>query len=225
MRRYLLTAMLPLLLPLTAAAQGLADYDYENLSFRGVGFDYGRIWPSKVDVTPLYSVRLDLGYLGPGVRIAPTISYWSSTLRRAELDRLADRLEALPALRQQGVQLDADDLGKVDWSDVALGFDAQFVWTAPLGLLPFVGANVSLHALNGRGDAIEETFIEDLLDSTAAGGALFAGVEYPVFQRLRLYGEARFTMLSDISYPGVRVGAAIMLPAAQGGAGQTGGRE
>jgi hypothetical protein len=85
------------------------------------------------------------------------------------------------------------------------------------------GRNVGLHALNGRGDAIADTFIEDLLDSTAAGLALLGGAEYELAPRLRVYGELRYTLLSDVRYPGIRLGAALMLPGARGGE-QTGGK-
>jgi hypothetical protein len=30
--------------------------------------------------------------------------------------------------------------------------------------------------------------------------------------RLRIYGEARYTLVSDVRYPGIRLGAALMLP-------------
>ena len=210
-RRFLLGALLALV-PTAARAQDLADYDYENLSFRGIGFDYGYIWPTKVRATDLYSLRIDLGYLGPGLRLMPTLSYWSSQFRRSELERLASQLEQLPVLQEQGVDISADDLGAVDWSDLSIGLDAQMVWTAPMQLLTFVGVNLAVHALNGRGDAIAGTFIEDLLDSTTAGVALLAGLEYEVASQLRVYGEARYTLVSDVRYPGVRVGAAFMLP-------------
>jgi opacity protein-like surface antigen len=206
-------AVLALLLPSAAAGQGLADYDYENLAFRGVGLDWGYIWPSKVDATQTYSMRIDLGYLGPAVRIAPTISFWSSSLKRSELDRLADRLSQLPPIDNAGVIITADDLGQVDWSNLTLGVDAHFVWTAPLDIITYLGAGLGLHALNGRGETIDDTFVEDLLDSTTAGAALMGGIEFQPTSRLRLYGEARYTLASDIRYPGVRVGAALMLPA------------
>ena len=225
MLRRVLSALALLLAPVAAGAQGLADYDYENLSFRGIGFDYGRIWPTKVNATSHYSVRLDLGFLGPGVRIAPTITYWTSELKRSELDRLASQLEQIPALQAQGVDISADDLGTVEWSDLALALDAHMVWTAPLGLLTFVGASVGVHALNGRGDVIADTFVEDLLDSTTAGVAVMAGVEYPLYSRLRVYGEARYTVLSDVRYPGIRIGAALMLPSAERAATSTGGND
>lgn len=208
----LLPAVAILLSAPATHAQELADYDYENLAFRGIGVDYGYIWPSKVEATPMYSLRLDLGFLGPAVRIVPGISYWSSEFRTAELDRLADRLNRLPPLQAQGVQITAADLGTVEWSDLSISVDAHIVWTAPLDLITFIGLGASLHALNGSGDAIRDTFVEDLLDSTTAGAALIGGVEYQVIDRLRLYGEARYTLVSDVRYPGIRIGAALMLP-------------
>ena len=207
----LLTTLL-LCAPALAGAQTLADYDYENLAFRGVGADYGYIWPSKVRAAPTYTVRLDLGYLGPGVRIAPSISFWSSEMRATELDRLAGQINRLPPLRDNGIELQPDDLGTITWSNLSIALDAHMVWTAPMGLLTYVGAGAGLHALNGHGDFIENTFVEDLLDSTSAGIAVMGGLEYQVMPRLRIYGEARYTLVTDIRYPGLRLGASLMLP-------------
>jgi opacity protein-like surface antigen len=221
--RLLATACVMLLMPTAARAQSLADYDYENLTFRGIGFDVGYIWPDRVEPTQMWSLRLDLGYLGPGVRIAPTLSMWSSRLRQVEIDRLADRLSALPALQERGVVLTGADLGDIDWSDFVLGLDAHAVWTAPLDIVTFVGAGLGLHALNGRGDAIDGTFVEGLLDSVTAGFAVLAGVELQPLPLLRVYGEARYTFVSDVRYPGLRIGAALMLPQ-RGAPIQEGGR-
>jgi hypothetical protein len=204
--------MLLLCAPAVAGAQTLADYDYENLSFRGFGFDYGYIWPSKVRSAPVYSVRLDLGFLGPGVRIAPSLSYWSSDMRTTELDRLADQINRLPPLRDQNVQITAADLGDVTWSDLTISVDAHLLWTTPLGLITYIGAGGALHALNGHGSFIENTFVEDLLDSTSAGVAVMAGIELQPLPRLRFYGEARYNLVTDIRYPGLRLGGSLMLP-------------
>jgi hypothetical protein len=198
--------------PSAASGQGLADYDYENLTFRGIGFDYGYIWPNKVMPTPMWSVRLDLGYLGPAVRLVPTLSYWSSRFRAVELDRLADRLSQLPALSREGIVLTGPDLGDIHWSDLSMSVDAHVVWTAPLDVITFVGAGLSLHALNGRGDAVDGTFVEDLLDSTSPGAALLAGMEVQLLPRLRAYGELRYTLVSDVRHAGIRIGGALMLP-------------
>lgn len=193
-------------------AQTLADYDYENLTFRGIGADYGYIWPTKVESTDHYSIRLDLGFLGPALRISSSVSYWSSSLKVQELQRLADRLEQLPALQAQGVDLTASDLGRVSWSDLAVSVDANMMWTVPLDIITYLGGGIGLHALNGRGSSIEDTFVEDLLDSTSPSIALSAGAEYQIIERLRIYAEGRYTLLSDIRYPGVRAGLSIMLP-------------
>ena len=208
----LLLLLLLLLGASGAHGQELADYDYENLTFRGIGLDYGYIWPSKVESAPMYSLRLDLGFLGPAVRVVPGISYWSSEFRRSELERLAERLSRLPPLQNQGVVITADDLGTVEWSDLSLSVDAHLVWTVPLDVITFIGLGASVHALNGSGDAIRDTFIEDLLDSTTAGAAVMGGAEYQPIPQLRFYGEARYTLVSDVRYFGVRVGAALMLP-------------
>lgn len=221
MRKLLLFVCLMLAGTSAAGAQTLADYDYENLTFRGFGFDYGYVWPNKVESTDQYSVRLDLGFLGPAVRISSSLSYWSSAFKEPELQRLADRLEQLPALQEQGVDLSAADLGRVRWSDVAASVDAQMVWTVPLDIITYVGAGLGLHALNGRGTSIEDTFVEDLLDSISPAVSFSAGAEYQLAERLRVYGEGRYTLLSDIHYPGVRAGIAIMLPSRPAGTGTT----
>jgi hypothetical protein len=211
--RLLMTAGLLLLaVPSTARGQGLADYDYENLTFRGIGIDYGYIWPNKVEPTHVMSLRLDLGYLGPAIRILPQFAFWESTFRQVELDRFADRLSQLPALAEQGVVLTGADLGAVDLSNLSLGIDAHVVWTAPFDIITFIGAGAGIHALNGRGPAVDGTFVEDLLDGTSAGLALLAGFEVQPVQLLRIYAEARYTFVTNVSYPGIRLGAALMLP-------------
>jgi len=101
-RRWTLALLAAMALPTAGRAQALADYDYENLSFQGFGFDLGYIWPNKVEPTVQYGLRFDLGFLGPGVRIVPSVSYWSSELKASELGRLADQFNRLPALQERG---------------------------------------------------------------------------------------------------------------------------
>ena len=77
--------------------------------------------------------------------------------------------------------------------------------------------------LNGRGSTIANTFVEDLLDTVAAGFAVMGGAEYEPVRGLRLYGEARYAMTSDVRYPHIRFGAAFMFPGGGGGAAAGGG--
>lgn len=188
-----------------AAAQTLADYDYENLGFRGVGLDIGYIWPDKVEGTSMYSARLDLGYLGPGVRIAPSISYWTSKFNREELDILAARLG-----ETTGAVITGEDLGPIRWSAISVSADGHFVWNTPIHVLAYVGVGVGLHAMNGQGDAIQDTFVEDLLDSIAASLAPLAGLEFQPLPRLRVYAEGRYTIMNAIQYLSARGGLQFM---------------
>jgi len=211
-RTFLLAILTMLAFPAVAASQSLADYDYDNLTFRGVGIDWGRISPNKVNATNVYGLRVDLGFLGPAVRLVPTVSYWKSELKRSELERVAARLSDLPAIRERNVTIDAADFGVVEWSTLSLSVDAQAVWTAPAHIYTYAGLGVGLHAMNGQGASIADTFIEDLLDTITAGVAVMAGLEYQATSVLRIYGEARYTVQSEIRYPGFRIGFALMVP-------------
>jgi len=58
-----------------AAAQDIADIDYEYLSFRGIALEFGYLWPDRVEKTESYGLRFDLGYAGTGLRDVPSILY------------------------------------------------------------------------------------------------------------------------------------------------------
>lgn len=199
-----------------ARGQSLADFDYENLAFRGFAPEWGYIWPDRVEPTHSFGVRLDLGYLGPGLRIVPSVTYWKSTFRSTEVRELEDRVASLIEA-QTDQPPPAVNLGVIDWSDVALAVDGHFVWRVPYGVLTFAGLGASAHLLNGAGAAIDGTFIEDLLDSVTAGFNVHAGVEYPVARRFRVYSQARYEMLGDLRYGQVRLGAQVMLGGAAPG--------
>jgi hypothetical protein len=202
-----------------AAAQDLADFDYENLSFRGIGLEFGHlVAPSRVEPEPTYGVRFDLGYLGPGVRITPSITWWESRMERGEVRALEERVDAL-ANRSlpPGAEPVAVDLGEITWSDLVLGVDAHVVWSVPYGFLTYVGLGAAAHIQNGSGPAVDDTFVEDLLDSVAAGFNVHTGLEYPLGERLRVYGAARYELMGDLRYAELRLGTQIMFgPSAPG---------
>jgi hypothetical protein len=187
-----------------AAAQTLADFDYENLAPRGIMVDYGWVRPSQVKATTSVGGRVDLGFLGPGVRVTAGLSHWSSTLQQSEVDlfarQVADLVEAQTGNRPE------IDLGEIRWSDVALSGDAHFVWRVPGGVLTYAGAGATAHLLRGSGAAIDGTFIEDLLNTIRAGANLHGGVEVPLGRRFRVVGESRLELVQSASYAQLRVG-------------------
>jgi hypothetical protein len=191
-----------------ASAQSLADYDYTNLTFRGLGVEWGYLWPTRVNATQSIGVRADLGYLGPGVRIVPSITYWSSHLKQSEVAKLENRVADL--MVAQGQPRPTIDLGQISWNDVQLTVDAQGVWRVPFGVLSYAGAGVSVHVMHGNGAAIDGTFVQDLLDQVTAGLDVHGGLEYPVADRLRVFGQARYEILSHLRYSQIRLGAQVM---------------
>jgi len=197
------------LAPLPTGAQELADLDYEHLSFRGFGFDAGYLWPTRVDPTYSLGLRIDMGYAGPGLRIVPNVTYWSSALVTSEVTELEDRISQLIEA-QTGLPPSSLDLGTVDWRDVAIGVDAHIVWDSLFDLLTYGGLGVSAHIMDGDGPAIAGTFIEDALDAVTAGFNLHFGVEYPVSERFRLYSVAKYEVMSDLQFFHVRAGWQLM---------------
>ena len=204
------------------AAQALADYDYENLSFRGFGLEGGWIFPNNVEPTYTLGGRIDLGFLGPGLRIVPTVLYWSSDLEEGEVAELESRLESLvDSQSPPGTPPASVVLSPIEWRDVVIGLDAQFVWSLPGPVLSYLGSGVSAHILNGKGPAIDGTFVEDLLDSVRAGINVHAGLEYAAHDRFRIYGEGRGEALDDLAYLELRLGGRFFLsptPSALGAA-------
>jgi hypothetical protein len=198
-----------LLAPGPGAAQDLADLDYENLGFRGFGLDWGYLWPNRIERAGSVGLRIDMGYAGPGLRVMPTVNYWSSPLQQKEITDLEDRIEAL-ITEQSGVPSPDLDLWTIRWRDVAVGVDAHVVWDSLLDLLTYGGLGVTAHVLDGDGDAIADTFIDDLLDSVTAGFNLHFGMEYPVTERFRIYALSKYEVMSDLQYFTVRAGWQIM---------------
>lgn len=205
------------LAPLLAAAFGLVlasaaeaqqsrpPYDYRNLSFRGVGAEVGWIVPARTQNTVLVGGRADLGWLGPAVRIVPRLTFWGSKLDEGEVTRLADQLEQVC---DRQTDCPAFDLGEIRVSDLAIGLDGHYVWETTLGIDTYAGVGGGLHLLNGSGEAIEGTFVEDLLDAITPGVDLVVGAELPMGP-LRIFGEARGVLTSDTRYVGVSVGGMV----------------
>ncbi|MDH3224860.1 MAG: hypothetical protein OEO23_14160 [Gemmatimonadota bacterium] len=188
-----------------ALGQDLADYDYENLSFRGIGLEAGVAFPSRVETTPTINVRFDLGYLGPGFRLAPTLSYWRSDFKAEEVAELEDRLADLIVDTDPGATPSVD-LGLLRWSDLVVTLDGQYVWETSPEMEVFLGTGFSAHLMNGSGAAIKDTFVEDLLDRVTLGVNAHLGAALVASPEFRLMGQLRYEVLDDLAYPEFRFG-------------------
>lgn len=208
--------LLALLLPATAAAQTLEDYDYENLQFRGIGVELGYVAPWNIEPTLSFGLRGDMGFVGPHVRISPGIRYWSSRLRDEEVERLASQFIEICSRRAPGSCPSSLNLGEVRRSDLELSLDAHVIPDLDSPVLPYAGGGLGLHLLNGSGEAIQGTFVEDLLDTLAPGFNLLVGGFVPIGSAVQLNLEARLVVTSDIQYGNFVVGGVWTLPSPPG---------
>jgi hypothetical protein len=145
------------------------------------------------------------------VRILPEISYWSSQMRRSDVRELEERLEDLVDREAPPGSTPATvSLGQIDWSDLVLTVDGQYVRRIG-SLLTYIGAGASAHLMNGGGELVADTFIEDLLDTVTAGANLHLGVEYPLTDWFRIYGDTRYEVAEPLQYFELRVGGQLMI--------------
>jgi hypothetical protein len=190
----------------TAPAQELADYDYENLEFRGLFMEIGVVRPARVEAALAASLRADLGYLGPYVRILPSLGFWTSRLRSSEVRHLAEQIQRICERQTVGNDCPLYDLGEIRYSDLMVNADALYVPPLRLPFAPYVGAGLALHMINGSGELIDDTFIEDLLDTLSPGLNLIAGVSVPLGPRFEILAEVRGAFAPDISFGELRLG-------------------
>jgi hypothetical protein len=176
-----------------------------------VGAHLMEVFPARTDPALGLNLRVDLGLLGPNVRISPGLTYWSSQLRASEVQRMESRIE--DACDRGGVPCPGIELGDVDVSDLSLQVDAHYLWTTDYFVEPYAGLGVSLHLLNGSGEFVDDTFIEELLDAVAPGLDLVGGLEFPVAGNLRVLGETRAVLTGNTRYISLSLGGAWRLPA------------
>lgn len=215
MKRFLALAALALALctPAALGAQTLEDYDYENLEFRGLGVHLGYVFPMKVESTLALGVRADLGMLGPNVRIVSGLGFWSSHLKQSEVDRLGEQLIRVCERQPDAFCPGRFDLGRIRFSDFALEAEAHYLFeNTPLVVTPYAGGGLGVHFQNGSGEAINGTFIEDLLDAVAPALNLTAGVQLPLGPAFHLFGEARYVLVSDVPYAALSAGGSWTFP-------------
>lgn len=198
--------------PRASEGQAIEDYDYENLELRAVGLELAGVWPARYDAALSVGARADLGLLGPYVRLAPGVRFWSSTMKRSEVDRLSLQLQRICLRTRTGPECPPLDLGEIRLSDLVLDLDGHFVPETGLVVQPYVGAGVALHLANAGGEFIDGTFVEDVLDAISPGLNLMSGVELPIGERLRVGVEARYALASDLRFAQLSIGGTWVFP-------------
>jgi hypothetical protein len=178
-------------------AQGLDEYDYTNLGLRGATGEVFLVFPRGVKETIGFGARADWGFLGPHVRMQSRLAYWASDMKQDEVDKFNRRMEALVEDQNPGTEV-VIDLGTIRRSAFILGGDLHWMPNVRDIVRPYLGVGADLYLLNGSGDAINGTFIEDGMDLFTAGLSGVAGLEFGLTNTLAFYADVRGALVADV---------------------------
>lgn len=179
-------------------AQNLEQYDYANLGLRAIGAEVLYVDPSQNDGTFGIGAKVDLGFLGPGIRVVPRFAYWKADVEASSIDELERQLEEVSELAPGSV-----NLGAIDRSAYVLGADVHFIASLARAS-PYIGAGLDIYALNDDGSAIRGTFLDDLI--VTAGASAVGGLQVAMSPSWSVYGEVRATAVTDASSLGAAFG-------------------
>jgi opacity protein-like surface antigen len=187
----------------TLHAQSLEDYDYTNLGFRAVGAEATWVDASQNESTVGVGIRVDLGFLGPYIRIVPRGAWWNAHVTDSAVRELEQQLEEVSDLPPGSI-----DLGTLERTSWILGADAQ--WTLQDAVFaPYLGVGLELYFLDNDGDAIRGTYLDNMVITAGIAGLI--GAELNIASHWRVYSELRGTLVTDASNVAVALGLAYRL--------------
>ncbi len=203
-----------LLLPGSLAAQGfLEQFSYEGLRLSGIGFELGAVASDRLTTEPIGALRIDYGYIAPNVRVLIGGSYFKGVFNSDEIARFEDQL------RRVVIDPTLDfviDVGTISWADFAGSLDLQYVFSPAAQVMPYVGLGLGVHVRDADGTAIEDTFVEDALDTIAAGVTVSLGAEFVLGPGVRFTADVRGELTSELRTASLRGGFAYRIPQAGG---------
>src|SRR5438046_9664863 len=186
------------------SAQGVFNqFSSENLRPSAVQFDLGPLGGNNIRGTLTGRVRLDYGFIAPKVRVLLGLSYFHADLSSEALRRYAEGLRRVVNDPDQNYTI---QLGNITWSDLTGDLDLQYVMPQGLAVTTYIGLGVGVHLRNGRGTAINGTFVQDALDQITAGLNGTPGAELGA-KPGRVTLDARGVLSSGLSTVSLRTGA------------------
>ena len=194
-----------LLLASSGAARGqaLEDYDFTNLGFKAIGAEATWVDASQNESTIGVGIRADLGFLGPYIRIVPRAAWWNARVEDSAVRELEQQLEQVSDLPPGSI-----NLGTLERTAWIVGADAQ--WTLHDAFFaPYLGVGLELYFLDDDGDAIEGTFLDNMVVTAGISGLI--GAELNFARHWRVYSELRGTLVTDASNVAVALGLAYRL--------------
>lgn len=189
-------------------AQGfLEQFSYEGVRLAGIGLDAGGVISNSLTTEPIGGVRIDLGLFAPRVRVMLGASYFKGAFDADQIAAFETRLEELLV----GCTC-ALDVGSVTMANVEVFADLQYLLRSVGRVQPYVAFGFGAHVRDGDGPAIDGTFVEDALDTVAAGVDGAVGVDIAILSRLAFLAEVRGGLTSELRTVSARGGLMLRFP-------------
>lgn len=201
-RAILVLAVAPVVTEAQASGSLFERLNLDKLRLSALGGGGGVMKPSQMLATEAFQLHSDYGEIVPSWRVVFHATYWESRYT----DRAVEKFAA--QFRTSVVDPAADDSlrrAQIKVSDIAVTADLRYSPWQSAVLRTYIGAGAGVHVLNGEGRYISQTFIENSLDNIAVGVLALGGADIALLPRLSVGAQARFDLLSGISYASLRV--------------------
>jgi len=164
-----------------------------NLALRGIGLKAGVVNPDDIDATLGVALVADLGTVHPNVALESYTGFWSQTINEFG--------------------------GEFGVRDFSFGANARYMFaTSNPTLQPFLGGGLGLHIVNARAETDPVYFGGTLLfpgysvedTDVNVGLDLGGGLRIDRGSSFAFLGEARYSIVSDVSHFSLMAGAVYM---------------
>ncbi len=193
-----------LLFPSLLNAQGfLEQFSYEGLGFSGIGIEVGAVASDRL--TPEFSgaLRIDYGRIAPRVRVLIGVSYFKGQFEDEEIASFEAALRGVVFDPTSDFRI---DVGTISWSDIETSLDFQYMLESGHRVTSYFGLGFAVHLRNGSGTAIEDTFVEDALDTIEAGLAASLGTSIALIPQVHFTLDIRGGLTSELRTATARAG-------------------
>jgi hypothetical protein len=98
------------------------------------------------------------------------------------------------------------DIGRIGWTNLEATLDLQYIFQSSPRYFTYIGLGLGAHLRNGSGAAIEDTFVEDALDTIAASADLSLGLEIALTDQFHFTTDLRGVLSSELLLASARAG-------------------
>jgi hypothetical protein len=193
-----------ILLPGTLVGQGALDeFSYDGLRFSGFGIEMGGVVSDRLESQLVGGIRVDYGNFSPKVRMVFGLSYFKGDFEADEIAKFERSLRRVVIDPTNDFSI---TVGAISLSNIEADLDLLYEFSKSPRFMTYGGVGLGVHIRNGAGAAIDGTFVEDALDTFAAGFNLILGGEVGLFSNVSVYTDARLGLSGELNMASVRAG-------------------